>query len=103
VLGGLRTASKPREHYSDYDEEMTARCERALVTLLGDLGPWRERIAGRMTSAWPEACQKFQWGRGLSTATRATLLRRAAVRPQSDAALAAQSVALPQPGDTASD
>lgn len=23
---------------------MTARCERALVTLLGDLGPWRERI-----------------------------------------------------------
>lgn len=33
-----------REHYSDYDEETTARCERALVTLLGDLGPWRERI-----------------------------------------------------------
>jgi hypothetical protein len=33
-----------REHQSDYDEETTARCERALVTLLGDLGPWRERI-----------------------------------------------------------
>ncbi len=33
-----------REHYTDYDEETTARCERALVTLLGDLGPWRERI-----------------------------------------------------------
>lgn len=33
-----------REHHSDYDEETTARCERALLTLLGDLGPWRERI-----------------------------------------------------------
>jgi len=33
-----------REHYTDYDEETTARCERVLVTLLGDLGPWRERI-----------------------------------------------------------
>ncbi|MDX6650397.1 MAG: hypothetical protein QOJ97_2348 [Solirubrobacteraceae bacterium] len=33
-----------RDHHSDYDEETTARCERALVTLLGDLGPWRERI-----------------------------------------------------------
>jgi hypothetical protein len=33
-----------REHHSDYDEETTVRCERALVTLLGDLGPWRERI-----------------------------------------------------------
>jgi len=33
-----------REHRTDYDEETTARCERALVTLLGDLGPWRERI-----------------------------------------------------------
>jgi len=33
-----------REHQSDYDEETTRRCERALVTLLGDLGPWRERI-----------------------------------------------------------
>ena len=34
----------PREHYSGYDDETTARCERALLTLLGDLGPWRERI-----------------------------------------------------------
>lgn len=33
-----------REHYTDYDEQTTARCERALLTLLGDLGPWRERI-----------------------------------------------------------
>lgn len=31
-------------HHSDYDEETTARCEGALITLLGDLGPWRERI-----------------------------------------------------------
>ena len=33
-----------RGHYSDYDEETTARCERVLVTLIGNLGPWRERI-----------------------------------------------------------
>ncbi len=33
-----------REHHSDYDEQTTARCERVLLTLLGDLGPWRERI-----------------------------------------------------------
>ncbi|MGH2965113.1 MAG: hypothetical protein ACRDMH_07005 [Solirubrobacterales bacterium] len=33
-----------RDHYTDYDEETTARCERVLVTLLGELGPWRERI-----------------------------------------------------------
>lgn len=33
-----------RDHYTDYDSEITARCERALVTLLGDVGPWRERI-----------------------------------------------------------
>jgi len=33
-----------RAHHTDYDETTTARCERALVTLLGDLGPWRERI-----------------------------------------------------------
>ena len=33
-----------REHYSDYDDVTTARCERAMVTLLGDLGPWHERI-----------------------------------------------------------
>jgi hypothetical protein len=34
----------PRDHHTDYDEAITERCERALVTLLGDLGPWRERI-----------------------------------------------------------
>lgn len=34
-----------RGHQSDYDPLGTARCERALVTLLGDVGqPWRERI-----------------------------------------------------------
>lgn len=33
-----------RQHRSAYDEATTARCERALLTLLGDLGPWRERI-----------------------------------------------------------
>lgn len=30
--------------FDDYDQETTARCERVLLTLLGDLGPWRERI-----------------------------------------------------------
>lgn len=33
-----------KRHYSDYDAVTTARCERALVTLLGDIGPWSERI-----------------------------------------------------------
>jgi len=33
-----------RAHHSAYDAEATARCERVLITLLGDLGPWRERI-----------------------------------------------------------
>lgn len=33
-----------RSHHTDYDDETTTRCERALLTLLGDLGPWRERI-----------------------------------------------------------
>jgi hypothetical protein len=33
-----------RQHQSDYDEETTARCERALVTLLGDIGPWSKRV-----------------------------------------------------------
>lgn len=33
-----------KEHFSQYDEATTARCERALVTLLGDLGPWGDRI-----------------------------------------------------------
>lgn len=33
-----------RGHASDYDSITTELCERALVTLLGDLGPWRERL-----------------------------------------------------------
>jgi len=33
-----------RAHYSEYDEETTARCERALVTVLGNVGLWRERV-----------------------------------------------------------
>jgi hypothetical protein len=33
-----------KSHYSAYDEVTTARCDRALVTLLGDIGPWSERI-----------------------------------------------------------
>ena len=33
-----------KAHYTSYDEATTGRCERALVTLLGDLGPWRERV-----------------------------------------------------------
>jgi hypothetical protein len=33
-----------KARYTDYDAATTERCERALVTLLGDLGPWRERI-----------------------------------------------------------
>jgi hypothetical protein len=33
-----------RDRFSEYDDETTARCERALVTLLGDIGPWSERV-----------------------------------------------------------
>jgi len=33
-----------RRHFSDYDPDTAERCERALLTLLGDIGPWRERI-----------------------------------------------------------
>jgi hypothetical protein len=33
-----------RGHHTNYDDDVTTRCERALITLLGDLGPWRERI-----------------------------------------------------------
>lgn len=33
-----------REHHTNYDDATTSRCERALVTLLGDFGPWRERV-----------------------------------------------------------
>ena len=33
-----------KRHDTDYDQVTTARCERALVTLLGDIGPWSERV-----------------------------------------------------------
>jgi hypothetical protein len=33
-----------RAHHSAYDPVATERCERVRLTLLGDLGPWRERI-----------------------------------------------------------
>jgi predicted nucleotidyltransferase len=33
-----------QSHRSEYDEETTGRCERALVTVLGSVGLWRERI-----------------------------------------------------------
>jgi hypothetical protein len=40
----VRPTRVSRDRFSDYDDETTARCERALVTLLGDIGPWSERI-----------------------------------------------------------
>ncbi len=33
-----------RDHHTAYDHYVTARCERVLLTLLGDVGPWSERI-----------------------------------------------------------
>lgn len=33
-----------RRRYEEYDEATTERCERALITLIGDLGPWGDRI-----------------------------------------------------------
>ena len=33
-----------KRHHTDYDEVTTTRCERALVTLLGDIGPWNQRV-----------------------------------------------------------
>jgi predicted nucleotidyltransferase len=33
-----------RAHESDYDLEVTSLCERTLVTLIGDIGPWSQRI-----------------------------------------------------------
>jgi hypothetical protein len=33
-----------RRYYDEYDEATTERCERALITLIGDLGPWGDRI-----------------------------------------------------------
>ncbi len=34
-----------RGHHSDYDGPATERCERALVTLIGDIGPRSDRVA----------------------------------------------------------
>ena len=33
-----------RDHHTDYDHYATLRCERVLLTLLGDVGPWSKRI-----------------------------------------------------------
>ena len=33
-----------RDHQDSYGHPATHRCERALVTLIGDIGPWSERI-----------------------------------------------------------
>ena len=33
-----------RDHRDRYGESATNRCERALVTLIGDVGPWRQRL-----------------------------------------------------------
>ena len=33
-----------RGHRTAYDLYATDRCERVLLTLLGDVGPWSERI-----------------------------------------------------------
>lgn len=33
-----------RDHYTDYSLEATLRCERALLTIIGDIGPWSERV-----------------------------------------------------------
>lgn len=33
-----------KRHHSSYDDVTTVRCERALATLLGDIGPWSTRV-----------------------------------------------------------
>lgn len=33
-----------RNHHSDYNDDATTRCERVLLTLIGDIGPWSKRI-----------------------------------------------------------
>lgn len=33
-----------KRHHTEYDAITTERCERALVTLLGSIGPWSERV-----------------------------------------------------------
>ena len=49
-----------RRHTSDYNEEATERCERVLITLIGDLGPWRERIylAGGFDPGPARSCRR---------------------------------------------
>lgn len=34
----------PGSHQNEYSPQATLNCERALVTLIGDLGPWSQRI-----------------------------------------------------------
>ena len=33
-----------RDRYDDYGYETTLRCERALLTMIGDIGPWSQRV-----------------------------------------------------------
>lgn len=33
-----------RDHHTAYDHYATLRCERVLLTLLGDVGPWNKRV-----------------------------------------------------------
>lgn len=33
-----------RNHYTDYTYAATLRCERALLTMIGDIGPWSRRV-----------------------------------------------------------
>lgn len=33
-----------RDHHGHYSPQETDRCQRTLVTLIGDLGPWQERL-----------------------------------------------------------
>lgn len=33
-----------RDHHSGYNNETADRCERALLTLIGDIGPWSQRV-----------------------------------------------------------
>jgi hypothetical protein len=41
-----------RDHHTDYEETTTARCERALVTLLGDLGRGTQEVAEQHSWKW---------------------------------------------------
>lgn len=39
-----------RRRYHEYDEATTERCERALITLIGDLGPWGEHAGAKFAA-----------------------------------------------------